>query len=137
MPWRDIQAFAQKHKAELDGMAFVSADQMLRNPFGSNWRILHPGYPYHIFIPHLIEIARLHRPETRERAAEHFLQMRGILQMKRWHSAMQGMISLCLRQSGTGFAMTNATDECKAAAYAVAEENNADGVAKMIRKYCL
>ncbi len=36
-----------------------------------------------------------------------------------------------------GFAMANATDECKAAAYAVAEENNADGVAKMIRKYCL
>ena len=29
----DIQAFAQKHKAELDGMAFVSADQMLRESF--------------------------------------------------------------------------------------------------------
>lgn len=42
-----------------------------------------------------------------------------------------------LKMAGLSFAMENGLEEAKAAAKAVCESNNDDGVAKMIEKYCL
>ena len=55
----DIQAFAQKHKAELDGMAFVSADQMLRESFWKQLEDSAQDIRITSSIPHLIEIGHI------------------------------------------------------------------------------
>ena len=131
----DIQAFAQKHKAELDGMAFVSADQMLRESFWKQLEDSAQDIRITSSIPHLIEIG--HIDADKGKTLGHFLQMRSIPADEAMAFGDAGNDISMLTAVRYGFAMANATDECKAAAYAVAEENNADGVAKMIRKYCL
>ena len=72
----DIQAFAQKHKAELDGMAFVSADQMLRESFWKQLEDSAQDIRITSSIPHLIEIG--HIDADKGKTLGHFLQMRGI-----------------------------------------------------------
>ena len=86
-------------------------------------------------IPHLIEIG--HIGADKGKTLGHFLQMNGIAMDEAMAFGDAGNDISMLTAVRYGIAMENATDECKAAAYAVAEENNADGVAKMIRKYCL
>lgn len=131
----DIRVFTKEHKAELDGMTFVSANQALRKTF---WKQLEDSVPdirITSSVPHLVEIG--HIDADKGKTLGRFLQMRGIATDEAMAFGDAGNDISMLTAVKYGIAMENATAACKAAAHAIAEENNADGVAKMIRKYCL
>ena len=131
----DIRTFAKEHKAELDGMTFVSANRELRESFWKQLEDTVPDIRITSSVPHLIEIG--HIDADKGKTLARFLRMRGIGTDEAMAFGDAGNDISMLTAVKYGIAMENATDECKAAAYAIAEENNADGVAKMIRKYCL
>lgn len=131
----DLRSFAMAHRAELDGMTFVSTNRSLREDF---WGLLERSIDdirLTSSVPHLIEIG--HIDADKGKTLGRFLQMCGIAADEAMAFGDAGNDISMLSAVKYGMAMKNATEECKAAAYAIAEENNADGVAKMIRRFCL
>ncbi len=131
----DLRVFAEEHKTEIDEMIFVSARKEQRVSFHEALLNFVPDIRITSSVPNLIEVG--HVDADKGKTLGRFMQMNGIAMDEAMAFGDAGNDISMLTAVRYGFAMANATDECKAAAYAVAEENNADGVAKMIRKYCL
>lgn len=130
-PIPDIEAFIRKNKDNLDSIAFVCNEEnerkRLREAFGEEKDIYVTSS-----IPHLLEIG--HKDAGKGHT---LLWLLKLLEISPSQAAAFGDADNdweMLSSVKYGFAMENATEKCKTAAYAVTKSNEEDGVGKAVAR---
>lgn len=132
-PVKDIRAFIREHCEELDSLSFLSADGKKRAALRRSLETQIPGIYVTSSVSHMLEIGN--GDAGKGKTLLYLMTLLGISPREAMAFGDADNDIDMLSAVGYGFAMSNGTDCCKKAAFAVTDSNNEDGVAKGILKF--
>lgn len=130
----DIRAFIKEHCGELDSISFLCADWEKHRILRKYLETQIPGVYLTSSVSHMLEMGN--ENAGKGKTLNYLMKMLGISQNETMAFGDADNDIDMLKSVKYGFAMANSSDNCKKAAYAIAGNNNEEGVAREICK-CL
>lgn len=130
---KDIRAFIEEHAKGLDSISFLSANWKKHKALRKCLETQVPGVYMTSSVSHMLEMGNENAGKGKT-----LTYLRGLLGISADEAMAFGDADNdidMLTSVKYGFAMANASDNCKEAAYAVVGNNNEDGAAKEIAQY--
>ena len=132
-PVKSIRSFICEHAGTIDSLAFTCADEKKRRELKRILEETIPGVYVTSSVSHMLEVG--HADAGKGRTLLHLMELLGISREEAMAFGDADNDIDMLAAVRYGFAMNNGMENCKKAAYAVAGNNNEDGVAKEILKF--
>ena len=132
MPVEDMRTFIREHRSELDCIDLVVKSEDVRRRLWKNLRENVRNVYITSSVRQLLEIS--HRDAGKESGAKFLLEYLGLTREELAAFGDGDNDSGILKFAGIGFAVANASPECRDAADEIVASNDANGVAQGIRK---
>lgn len=130
---KNIRLFIQEHAGKIDSLAFTCADAQKRRELQMLLEEKIPDIYVTSSVPHMLEVG--HKDAGKGKTLRYLLDFLGISGEEAMAFGDADNDIDMLTEVRYGFAMENGMENCKKAAFALAGNNNEDGVAKEILKF--
>ena len=131
-PIEDMRTFIREHKSELDCIDLVVKSEEMKNKLWKNLRENVSDVYITSSVKQLLEIS--HRDAGKESGAKFLLEYLGLTREELAAFGDGDNDSGLLKYAGIGFAVANASPECRDAADEIVASNDENGVAQGINK---
>lgn len=131
-PIEDMRTFIREHKSELDCVDLVVKSEEMKNKLWKNLRENVSDVYITSSVKQLLEIS--HRDAGKESGAKFLLEYLGLAREELAAFGDGDNDSGLLKYAGIGFAVANASPECRDAADEIVASNDENGVAQGINK---